>query len=93
MNDKKLKCSNERALSDRFNDWRTIDWNLVDPNTANLLLMNKKTKLHKFGDNTVIKFSSRKLTKSHNDIKKLGASWDFPSYIPHITITQKSLDA
>lgn len=35
----------------------------------------------------VLLFASNALTYRHNDIKSIGASWDFDDYQPHITLT------
>lgn len=35
----------------------------------------------------VLKFSSPALQWRHKDIRELGASWDYPEYQPHITLT------
>jgi len=39
------------------------------------------------GDVVVLQFSSSALQYRHMDLKARGASWDFPEYIPHISIT------
>lgn len=40
------------------------------------------------GDSAIVlMFASHELAWRHEDIKRAGASWDWPSYQPHITIT------
>lgn len=39
------------------------------------------------GDATVLMFASSELSWRHEDIKRQGASWDWPEYQPHITIS------
>lgn len=46
------------------------------------------------GKNTlVMAFSSSSLSWRHEDIKRAGASWDWPEYNPHITLTTKADEA
>ncbi len=40
-----------------------------------------------FGDATVLRFSSRELGWRHREIEEAGATWDWPEYAPHITIS------
>lgn len=40
----------------------------------------------------VLEFSSTELQWRHQDILESGASWDFASYVPHITLTYAALD-
>lgn len=35
----------------------------------------------------VLHFSDDRLDNRHRDMRRLGASWDFPSYLPHVTIS------
>ena len=43
--------------------------------------------LDQFGDAVVLTFTSARLTQQWQAIRDAGASWDFPDYQPHITIT------
>lgn len=42
--------------------------------------------VEQFGDHLVLCLSCNELQKRHAEYKAAGASWDFPSYRPHITI-------
>jgi hypothetical protein len=33
-------------------------------------------------------FHNDKLTQRHKELRLLGASWDYPQYIPHLTVTK-----
>jgi hypothetical protein len=43
--------------------------------------------MERFGDATVLLFASSRLCWRHEDIKRFGASHDYPDYQPHITIS------
>lgn len=44
------------------------------------------------GGAVVMKFHSTALTVRHNQMRREGASWDYDSYNPHITITREGGD-
>lgn len=48
--------------------------------------------MEKFGAATVLLFNASELSWRHQDIKEAGASWDWPDYQPHITITYEPGD-
>lgn len=48
-----------------------------------------KRKVERFGDAVVVTFSSPTLHKQWEQARAKGASWDFPSYRPHITIAKE----
>lgn len=43
--------------------------------------------MERFGDATVLLFSSSSLAWRHEDMVRNGASWDHPEYQPHVTIS------
>lgn len=43
--------------------------------------------MEQFGEATVLLFNSSELAWRHMEIKEAGASWDWPDYQPHITIS------
>lgn len=46
-----------------------------------------------FGDGTtVLEFNCSALTWRHREILEAGASWDWPEYQPHISITKEAVD-
>lgn len=48
-----------------------------------------KRKVERFGEAVVVTFSSPTLHKQWEQARAKGASWDFPSYRPHITIAKE----
>ncbi len=73
---------------------RKIPWNNRNYRPA-VKLDSNTFKLDLFGEDNnmlVLKFDSEFLTREHNRIKKkYGLSWDYDSYIPHITLA-KNID-
>ncbi|PWJ80631.1 hypothetical protein C7441_112173 [Pseudaminobacter salicylatoxidans] len=43
--------------------------------------------MERFGEATVLLFSSSALSWRHEDMKRQGTSWDHPEYQPHVTIS------
>jgi hypothetical protein len=52
----------------------------------------KNRNIRKFGDAIVLTFPSKILEKRWQEFMDLGASWDFPSYKSHITISYNDMD-
>ena len=48
--------------------------------------------MEQFGDATVLLFNSSELAWRHMSIKEAGATWDWPEYQPHITVTYEPGD-
>lgn len=49
--------------------------------------------LEQFGDSAIVlTFSSSDLAWRHDQFKEIGASWDWPTYQPHITISYEGAD-
>lgn len=53
----------------------------------NTHILATKAKLHKFGDALVLLFDSPYLQERHLYGELLGATYDFPEYLPHITLS------
>lgn len=52
-----------------------------------LKIIGGRRSIEKFGDAIVLRFASAKLQDRFQEIRNAGASYDFPSYKPHVTIT------
>lgn len=46
--------------------------------------------VEKFGNAIVLVFASDRLYWRHMDIRRIGASWDYPDFNPHVTITYEA---
>lgn len=66
-----------------------VDWMKVGESWASELRISAggPRLMERFGDATVLLFTAAELRWRHDDIKAAGASWDFPEYQPHITIS------
>lgn len=64
-----------------------VEW--PTPETRMLIIPQLTTKLKQLGDKgaLVLAFDNVDLTNRWQDFIKAGASWDWPEYQPHITIT------
>lgn len=69
----------------------TIEWDQFEPQTRNLKIIGGERTMKQFGEAAVLAFSSNRLTNRWQEFKDGGASWDFESYIPHVTITHSAL--
>lgn len=48
--------------------------------------------VERLGAYTVLMFASSAVQYRHNDMKRRGATWDYPDYQPHISITKSAKD-
>ncbi len=65
-----------------------FDWSDFKPVETKLTLRGGDRTVELFGDDaTVLTFRSDKLHERWAEFVDAGASWDFPSYIPHVTIS------
>ena len=64
---------------------KSVEW--PKPVTTKFYNETKNRKVEQFGDAIVLVFPSKILKKRWQSIMGLGASWDFPSYISHVTIS------
>ena len=73
-----------------------VKWNTFTPRTGNYFNeADQGRSITKFGDKNeiiVLKFTSHILEKRWKEFKTGGCSWDFPGYIPHISISYDGLD-
>lgn len=70
-----------------------VDWSQFAPDPYNMAVIGLEREVHQFPPRTtpngalVLKFESPQLTKRWQEFRDAGASWDFPEYQPHITLT------
>ncbi len=69
-----------------------FDWQDIEPIDRKLKILGGNRSMEKFGDATVLCFASRKLTDRWEYFVNVGASWDFPDYRSHITITYNDIN-
>lgn len=69
-----------------------VDWDEIEPLTDELRVDNGKREIKPLGDEgaVILAFESAALTNRWNSLKGLGATWDYPEYQPHVTISYKS---
>jgi hypothetical protein len=66
-----------------------FDWTKIEPDTSQLTIFDGPRSIVALGEKgaVVLKFESEALQKRWKRFCKAGASWDFPEYQPHVTIT------
>lgn len=66
-----------------------VDWMKIDASWSETLELplGGPRMVEQFGEATVLLFASSELAWRHEEFESIGASWDFPSYRPHITLT------
>ena len=65
-----------------------FDWSRFKPLETRLTIRGGDRKVKLFGDDAnVLTFQSNKLYDRWAEFVDAGASWDFPKYIPHVTIS------
>lgn len=76
-----------------------VDWSGLAPMRDAMVVTGRARSVHQFPPRgmprgaLVLKFRSRELAARHREIKRHGASWDFPGYQPHVTITYSVAEA
>jgi hypothetical protein len=71
---------------------KPVDWQAIPPDTRPLtieLTHDGDQRVKTLGSATVLRFTAPALEKRWRAFRAAGASWDFPSYQPHVTITYK----
>lgn len=66
---------------------RPIDWSQFELQEGWLNVVGGHRSMDRLGEALVFKFDSSPLSKRHAEFQSGGASWDFPSYQPHITLS------
>lgn len=71
-----------------------MDWGNAPPAAGNLTVTGGTRSVSPLGDAgaVVLKFESADLQKRWSEFRAAGASWDYESYTPHVTITYKNGD-
>jgi hypothetical protein len=64
-----------------------FDWDDLEPAMDNVTIVNGERELHQFGDAVVLVFDSPLLAEEHDEFMRAGASFDYPEYHSHVTIT------
>jgi hypothetical protein len=68
-----------------------VDWDDIPQSFQTIRIAGSKDRqmkaLGETGDAKVLGFKSRALYKRWSDLREKGASWDFPDYQPHVTIS------
>jgi uncharacterized protein len=68
-----------------------VDWNKIEPLKGDFILRGAMGTVKQFDNSaTVMTFKSGRLSQRWNEFIKAGASWDWPEYQPHITISYKA---
>jgi hypothetical protein len=67
-----------------------LDWDALEPSDVEQIVISntQQREIATFGEGaTVLKFRSLELNRRWNEFKHQGASWDWPDYKPHITLS------
>lgn len=76
-----------------------VDWSALRPDEQTFVELGGSTRVHQFPPRTtpngalVLRFASPGLTSRWQYYRDGGASWDFPEYAPHVTLTYSVPDA
>lgn len=69
-----------------------FSWRNLEPLSKNLRIKGGERSIEQFGDATVLCFTSKRLHERWEQFSDAGASYDFPTYRPHVTITYNGED-
>lgn len=69
-----------------------VEWKLIKANPKGLSVLGGIRSIQKLNNAIVLRFESGNLTQRWIELGKLGASWDYAEYCPHITLTYDSGD-
>lgn len=66
-----------------------VEWSDAEPKTDDVGVGGGDRSVERLGDKgaVVLRFESPELTKRWHQFRSIGASWDWPGYKPHVTIT------
>ena len=64
-----------------------VDWSKFEAIADDIEIDIEDAKVVKLGDAIVVKFKSKDLEKSWQIYKDGGASWDYPTYQPHVSLS------
>jgi len=69
-----------------------VDWrDMQPPHAETIVILIKHGRLHRLGNAVVLAFTSPILTNRWQSFRAAGASWRWPTYQPHVTITYRPL--
>jgi hypothetical protein len=64
----------------------TVNWEQILPCASDLTVrIGGRRSVRSFGGVIVLIFGCRRLSQRHAEFRRLGMSWDFPGYSPHIS--------
>lgn len=64
----------------------TVNWEQILPCASDLTVrVGSRRSVRNFGGVIVLIFGCQRLSHRHAEFRRLGMSWDFPSYSPHIS--------
>lgn len=69
-----------------------FDWSGITPKKNKLKINGGKRSIKKLGDATVLCFDSELLHERWQEFKDEGASWDFPEYLTHVSLSYTDSD-
>lgn len=64
-----------------------VDWRAISPHSEGLTVPVLGGRVQRLGTATVLRFPSIALTDRWRAFRAAGASWDWPDYHPHISLT------
>lgn len=65
---------------------KTVDRHRLPPPMGGLIVPPGGRSIEQFGEVLVLRLDCHELQARHDEYAAMGASWDFPSYQPHITL-------
>ncbi len=64
-----------------------FDWSGIQPEKNKLIVRSGQRKIRRLGDAIVLMFTSNRLRERWAELVDAGASWDFPQYISHVSLS------
>ena len=72
---------------------KPVDWSQTEPDRDPVAAAGDARSLERFGDDAVVlRFDSPELQERWRQFKDIGASWDYASFQPHVTISYEGPD-
>lgn len=69
-----------------------VDWPALPTATNTIIVEGNERSIDHFGEYTVLRVFCDQLTTRHSQFLSIGASWDYPDYKPHISLSTQRLD-
>lgn len=71
-----------------------VNWSAIEPDRDALAVQGGARSVHQFdGGAVVLTLESPELQRRWQELRDAGASWDYPDYRPHVTITYSGVPA